>query len=299
MAPSPRNRFNMNNHQSDEIISHGVGSSSSSSSPNGANTISHNQSNGSSSSLSTGAIVGIVIGGVAGILLAVAAFVVIRSRRRSRTGGAYRPANARGGFFNTRREAPIGEKPEDIKPEGEGEHAADEGLLRHADTPAIVAWDADEEDDLQNARGTRDGVAHAHPHARARTGIQRPASVASFSSLSTAAAGFAPPPPRYEEAMSSGPGARASTSTRRNSDGGLAPLMLGRADEDDDDDDDEIGGGGRRSTSRGRSLGTNTDDLGAGGSARPRSVNGDRRRSVSRFREEGMVDLNLSSNLRG
>ncbi|KIW45445.1 uncharacterized protein PV06_03837 [Exophiala oligosperma] len=276
MAPRPRNRFN-NNYQPDDIISHNIGDSSSSSPLTGANTISRNRNdhnNHLNSGLSKGAVIGIIVAGVV-VILAIVAVVIVRLRRR-RTGGSYRAADA-GGGFNTR-EAPIKET-EELKPghENETENAATQGLLRHADAPAIVAWDADEDRELQNAGGTQDGFAYGRGGMIQRP---RPASVASFSSLSTSVA----PPPRYEEATasssSSGPGAAA----RRNSDGGLRPSML-------DDGDQEVGRG--RSPSRER--GPSTDRAGGGGS-RPRSVNGDRRRSVSRFTEEGMVDLNLISN---
>ncbi|KAL6245413.1 hypothetical protein RBB50_007412 [Rhinocladiella similis] len=266
MAPSPRNRFS-NNYQSDDIISHNIGNSSSLGS---ADTISPNRHD-DSSTFPRGAIIGIVVAGVL-VILAVAAFAIIRLRRRRTGVGAYRAANARGGF--KAREAPTQET-EEIKPGDESENAtASQGLLRHADAPAIVAWTADEDTELQTAGSTQDGFAYS----RGAGGIQRPASVASFSSLGTVA-----PPPCYEEATSS-----SGHGARRNSDGGLGPLVMGQGD-----DGGEVGGRGR-STSRERRLGT--DRTGRTGGSRPRSsINGDRRRSVSRFREEGMVSLNLHS----
>jgi hypothetical protein len=134
-----------------------------------------------------------------------------------------------------------------------------------------VAWDAD------HVGSTQDGFAYSGGgRSRSRSGmIQRPASVASFSSMATA------PPPRYEEVVAGS----AVGGGRRNSDSSdLQPLMLR---EEQEQGEAEERGRSRSSTSRERRR------SGRDGRSGPSVMDGDRRRNVSRFREEGMVDLDM------
>ncbi|OCT53362.1 hypothetical protein CLCR_10706 [Cladophialophora carrionii] len=142
-----------------------------------------------------------------------------------------------------------------------------QSLLGNAEPPAIVMWGPPPSD---NAGSTQDGFGYDNNLQLAGTGIQRPASVASFSA----------PPPRYEEATnaSAGGAASAAAASRPQGQGEAASYFNAAVPLGDNTD---------RSQSRGRALSLDT-----------RSLNGDGRRSISRsrFREEGMVDVNVSVN---
>ncbi|KAI1623498.1 hypothetical protein EDD37DRAFT_426036 [Exophiala viscosa] len=131
--------------------------------------------------------------------------------------------------------------------------------------PAIVAWDAEHVQAGSIQNGFQYGMG---------MGIQRPASAASVGV----------PPPRYEEAT-----ARPSlTHGRHQSDSGLRPLLLAQGEaakyyDDGGREEQDIGERGR-SVSRERRLSVD--------------ARGNRARSMSRFREEGMVDLGLNSPIR-
>ncbi len=273
MAPDPRNMFFRQ--QNDGPISH-------SRAPVGSNSV-----NDGRSGLPKGAIIGVAVT-AAVVVLAIAAFVVVRLRSRRRRTAAYQPGNANGGF-NTR-QAPITESyggGEEVKTAdadvGAGPYAANEGLLRNAEAPAIVAWDADHVGSTQDGFAYSGGGGHGGRSIRStRSGIQRPASVASFSSITTAA-----PPPRYEEVVAGSAAGITVGGARRNSDSGLRPLMRG------DGEEEEGGGRGRSRSSTSRERRRPSRD-GRGLSV----VDGDRRRSVSRFREEGMVDLDMGTGSR-
>jgi len=275
MAPEPRNKFFRQ--QNDGPISHN------SLPATGSNNSVNDNDNDGKSGLPKGAIIGVAVTAAVVVVLAIAAFVVMRLRSRRRRTAAYQPGNANGGFNNTR-QAPITagyggggggeeEEEEEVKAADAGPYAANEGLLRNAEAPAIVAWDV-----ADNVGSTQDGFAYSGGGGGAgrsiRSGIQRPASVASFSSM-------AAPPPRYEEVVGG----------RRNSDSGLRPLM--REEEGGEDAEAEAEaeerGRSRSSMSRDRRRRSSRDGRG------PSVVDGDRRRSVSRFREEGMVDLDMGS----
>jgi hypothetical protein len=142
-------------------------------------------------------------------------------------------------------------------------------LLGHAEAPAIVTWDADHE------ASTQDGFGYDNNLHLAAPGIQRPASVASFSA----------PPPRYEEATNLSSSTPGSSAGRRPGFGqGEAAsyfnstVPMGEENRGRSRSADHTAG----SENRGRAL-----------SVDARSVNGDRRRSISRFREEGMVDASV------
>ncbi|ETI27880.1 hypothetical protein G647_00329 [Cladophialophora carrionii CBS 160.54] len=136
-----------------------------------------------------------------------------------------------------------------------------QSLLGNAEPPAIVMWGPPQSD---NAGSTQDGFGYDNNLQLAGTGIQRPASVASFSA----------PPPRYEEATTASAGAAAAS--RPQGQGEAASYFNAAVPMGDDTG---------RSPSRGRALSLDT-----------RSLNGEGRRSISRFREEGMVDVNVSVN---
>ena len=152
-----------------------------------------------------------------------------------------------------------------------------QSLLGNAEAPAIVAWDADHVGSTQNGFGYNAGA-----------GIQRPASVASF----------AAPPPRYEEAAAAGSLAPGAHGQRRYSETGLRPLMLGQGEAASYYNPSTSGlasstravGGEERE--RGRSA-TREGPGARSPSVETRSANGGRPRSTSRFREEGMVDLDV------
>lgn len=139
-----------------------------------------------------------------------------------------------------------------------------QSLLGHAEAPAIVMWDPSQS---EHAASTQDGFGYDN-NLHLTGGIQRPASVASFSA----------PPPRYEE-ITSAPG--SSNGPRPSGQGEAASYFNAAVPMADE---------------RGRSRSRDAPAEGSRGrglSADTRSVNGDRRRSLSRFREEGMVDVNV------
>ncbi|KIW73690.1 hypothetical protein PV04_01788 [Phialophora macrospora] len=139
-------------------------------------------------------------------------------------------------------------------------------LLASADPPAIVMWNPPNSD---NAGSTQDGFGYDNNLQLAGAGIQRPASVASFSA----------PPPRYEEAAAAGarlPGQAQPQGEAASYFNATVPMGDERGRSRSTDAPAEA--------SRGRALSVDT-----------RSMNGDRRRSISRFREEGMVDVNVNA----
>jgi len=137
-------------------------------------------------------------------------------------------------------------------------------LLGHAETPAIVMWNPSHS---ENAASTQDGFGYDNS-LHLTGGIQRPASVASFSA----------PPPRYEEALS----APGSSNGRRPQNQGEAASYFNAAVPMGEDRGRSRSRDPPVDASRGRAL-----------SVDARSINGDRRRSMSRFREEGMVDVTV------
>jgi hypothetical protein len=236
--------------------------------------------NNNRSRLSKWAIIGICIA-VGVILLAIALFAFMRIRSR-RGRAASLPASNAG--YNMQSQAP----PKDAGPAfappagkssvygGAAGYGAspdqNQSLLGHAGAPAIVAWDADQVGSTQNGFG--------YNNANSVARLQRPASVASFGA----------PPPRYEEALSAG----SQQHKRNNSDSGRAPLLLGQGEAasyyNNTSDVDAPAARGR-STSRGAAADNRRLSVDA------RSINGDRRRSVSRFRElEDDIDLGVSGN---
>lgn len=159
---------------------------------------------------------------------------------------------------------------------GAGGYAAtadqNHSLLGNAEAPAIVTWDAS-----ANDHTTQDGFGYDNNLHLAPAGIQRPPSVASA---------FAAPPPRYEEATNTGSSVSSNTAGGLRPQGGEAASYFNPA----------ASMGEERGRSRSR------DPPGAEGASRgralsvdTRSINGDRRRSISRFREEGMVDVGMDS----
>jgi hypothetical protein len=148
-------------------------------------------------------------------------------------------------------------------------------LLGNAEPPAIVMWNAPHGGDNAASSSTQDGFGYDNnlQLAAGAGGIQRPASVASFSA----------PPPRYEEATN-------SNSNSRPPQGEAASYFNATVPMGAEDRDRDRGRSRSRDAaplvvegSRGRALSVDT-----------RSMNGDRRRSISRFREEGMVDVNVN-----
>ncbi|EXJ63970.1 hypothetical protein A1O7_00305 [Cladophialophora yegresii CBS 114405] len=143
-----------------------------------------------------------------------------------------------------------------------------QSLLGNAEGPAIVMWGPPPHGDGDNAGSTQDGFGYDNNLQLAGTGtgmgIQRPASVASFSA----------PPPRYEEATDASAG-RPQGQGEAASYFNAAVPMLPRSQ----------AGGAPAERPRGRALSVDT-----------RSLNGERRRSMSRFTEDGMVDVNVGVN---
>ncbi|EXJ89027.1 hypothetical protein A1O3_02091 [Capronia epimyces CBS 606.96] len=182
-------------------------------------------------------------------------------------------------------------------------------LLGHAAAPAItVTWDTDHDHDHENAGigSTQDGFGFGYPDATAAIlrPIQRPPSIASLADIDTA------PPPRYEEAAGLSSVRRPRASSESTGHGqGLdllnRPFGVGVGVEQHQ----QRGRGGRASVARERSANESgsgnqsprersASESGNGNGNQSaadinRSVNADRRRSVSRFREVGMVDLDL------
>ncbi|OAP57994.1 hypothetical protein AYL99_07084 [Fonsecaea erecta] len=219
---------------------------------------------GDGKGVSTWAILGIVIA-IAIIGLIVAFFIFRRIQRRRR----------RAAIPAINLQPPTSNKPSSTTPSAADPSkygastntgytaTADQSqsLLGNAEAPAIVMWEPGAHGGVGS---TQDGFGYDNN----LNLVQRPASVASFSA----------PPPRYEEATSTGGGGA----------GGLRPQ--GEAASYYNTAAAPTG------QERGRSL---TRD---GEGSRPRalsvdqrSVNGDRRRSFSRFREEGMVDVNVDA----
>jgi len=137
-------------------------------------------------------------------------------------------------------------------------------LLGNAEAPAIVMWNPD------HTGSTQDGFGYDNNLHLAGAGIQRPASIASFSA----------PPPRYEEATnSSAPGSSAG---RRPGSGEAASYFNNAVSMGEDARGRSRSVEGSGEATRGRALSVDN-----------RSINADRRRSISRFREEGMVDVSV------
>ncbi|KIX02067.1 uncharacterized protein Z518_08006 [Rhinocladiella mackenziei CBS 650.93] len=229
--------------------------------------------------VSTLAIVGVVIAIV--FVIAVAGIVIFARTRRRKASHTHAGINLNSQVPPKTGPTPGQYAPPPGKPNayggGDGYQSTPDqhqSLLGNAEGPAIVTWDAD-----QGVGSTQDGFGYNN----AAAGIQRPASVASFSA----------PPPRYEEAAAAGTLVAASQRPRVNSESGLRPLMLGQGEAASyyntsrsigADEEPERGRSTTREASGSRRLSVDN-----------RSVASERRRSVSRFREEGMVDLDVSS----
>jgi hypothetical protein len=141
-------------------------------------------------------------------------------------------------------------------------------LLGNAEAPAIVTWDPSH---CEIRGSTQDGFGYDN-NLHLAGGIQRPPSVADT---------FAPPPPRYEEAAS----APNSAGLRPASAQGEAASYYNAG----------ASMGEERGRSRSREPASDGATRGRALSIDTRSVNGDRRRSISRFREDGLVDVNVDS----
>lgn len=244
----------------------------------------HSNSPSEKSVLSKHAIIAITVGVACLILLAIALVIFLRLRRARRGKSPHHPlvatsTAATGGISLIPHPSP---QPQGPSPGGK-EHAyggsagyqaaQDQGqsLLGHADLPAIVAWDADAVGSTQDGYGYHShNHSHSHSHSSSigsindptAAGLQRPTSIASFTA----------PPPRYEVTA---PGRHQ----RLGSEGGLRPLLLGQGEAASYYSAD----GGRepeRERERGRSA---TREAPAA-----QRVSADSRRSLSRFREEGI-----------
>lgn len=230
--------------------------------------------------LSTWAIISILVAvGIIALIVALLIFKRLRRRKTSRTANTGLPLHSTKPSKTT---SPPG-VPTPARPNaygGSGGYGStpdqNQSLLHNAEGPAIVTWDAD-----QGVGSTQDGFGYNNGHLA--SGIQRPASVASFSA----------PPPRYEEVAAAGslvPG--QGMHGRRSSEGGLRPLVLsqqqGRGEAASYFNTGVSMGEGERGRSATREEGAARRVL----SAETRG-DGDRRRSISRFREEGMADLEI------
>jgi hypothetical protein len=209
------------------------------------------------SGLSRMAIGGIIIG--VGIIIIIVggllwARAMRRRRARRRNGGQSVPLHNRPGVSSGPNLIP---SPYSNKPAGyQSTPDQNQSLLGNAAVPGGVAWDADH----VGVGSTQDGFGFTTAN------ITRPASVANFDV----------PPPRYEEAH--GPLLVASPPVGSAPPAGEAASYYNAP---------------RGEGERGRSATRESGGRGRALSVDNRSVNGDRRRSVSRFREEDMDNVNL------
>jgi len=211
--------------------------------------------------MSRTAIGGIVIGIVVIIIILaciMAVRVVRRRKARRRAGGASVPLHNRPGGSSGPNLIP---SPYSNKPAGyQSTPDQNQGLLSNAAVPGSVAWDADH----VGVGSTQDGFGFT------TSNITRPASIANFDA----------PPPRYEEAASSG--------SLLSAGGPPAPPASGEAA--------SYYNAPRGEPERGRSATRESDRRGRALSIDNRSINGNRSRSVSRFREEDLDNVNLHPN---
>lgn len=201
--------------------------------------------------------IGIIIG-VAIIILIVGGIVLARVMRRRkahhRTGHQSVPLHNRPGASSGPSLIP---SPYSNKPAGyQITPDQNQSLLGNAAVPGGVAWDADH----VGVGSTQDGFGFTTAN------ITRPASVANFDV----------PPPRYEEAH--GPLLVASPPIGSAPPAGEAASYYNAT---------------RGEGERGRSATRESGSRGRPLSVDDRSINGDRRRSVSRFQEEDMDNVNL------
>lgn len=208
------------------------------------------------SGISVMAIGGIVIG-VGILIVIISALLWTRARRRRRarlrTGGQFVPLHNRPNASSGPNLIP---SPYSSKPAGyQSTPDQNQSLLGNAAAPGGVAWDADH----VGVGSTQDGFGFTTAN------ITRPASVANFDV----------PPPRYEEA--NGPLVATPPVVAAPPAGEAASYYNAPRNEGE----------------RGRSATRESDGRGRALSVDNRSINGDRRRSVSRFREEDMDNVNL------
>ncbi|KIW25004.1 uncharacterized protein PV07_10680 [Cladophialophora immunda] len=219
---------------------------------------------GDGKGVSTWAILGIVI--AIAVIGLIVGFVIFRRIRRRRSRTAIPAINLHPPTSNKPPSTtPSAGDPSKYGASSNGGYTAtadqNQSLLNNAEAPAIVTWDP-RASEHGGVGSTQDGFGYDNN----LNLLQRPASVASFSA----------PPPRYEEATSgtgtaAGPRPQGEAASYFNT-----AVPMGQE--------------------RGRSL------TREGEGSRPRalsvdqrSINGDRRRSMSRFREEGMFDVNVEA----
>lgn len=217
--------------------------------------------------LSIWAIIGILVAVL--IVALIIGTLVVKYRRRtsnlSRTSGA--GINLSSTTPPKTTYAPPAGKPNSYGSSYGYQSTADQnqGLLSNAEAPGISITDADH----TGVGSTQNGFGFINANLAA--GIQRPASVATFSA----------PPPRYEEAaaagsaglVSSGPSSPPNIGSRPTPQGEAASYYNAGAGTGE-----ERGRSATRGAQERRNL--SADDRG----------DRDRRRSISRFREEGMLD---------
>ncbi|EXJ72996.1 uncharacterized protein A1O5_04145 [Cladophialophora psammophila CBS 110553] len=220
---------------------------------------------GDGGGVSKWAILGIVI--AIAVIGLIVAFVVFRRIRRRRSRNTIPAIKLQSATANK----PISASPSTSDPSKYGANSnggytatadQNQSLLGHAEAPAILTWNPSTSEH-GGVGSTQDGFGYDN-NLNLTGGIQRPASVASFSA----------PPPRYEEATGS-------------SAGGLRPQGEAAS---------YFNPAVSMGQERGRSL--TRDGEGSRGralSVDQRSIDGDRRRSTSRFREEGMIDVNVDA----
>lgn len=211
--------------------------------------------------ISRTAIGGIVIGVVVIIIILACIMAVRIARRRKahrRAGGVSVPLHNRPGASSGPTLIP---SPYSNKPAGyQSTPDQNQSLLGNAAVPGGAAWDADH----VGVGSTQDGFGFT------TSNITRPASIANFDA----------PPPRYEEAAASGPLLSAAGPAARPAGGEAASYYNATRGEPE----------------RGRSATRESDSRARALSVDNRSINGNRSRSVSRFREEDMDNVNLHPN---
>ena len=228
----------------------------------------NNTNNNNNGGVSKWAFVGVAIAAI--VVSAILTYILRRLRLRSRRRAATSSINlATTTPYKPNTTLPANADPTKYNGTAGGYTATvdqNHSLLNNAEAPAIVMWEPD------NASSTQDGFGYDNNLHLAGAGIQRPASIASFSA----------PPPRYEDVTnSSAPG--NSAGRRPGSSSGEAASYFNTSASMGED-------------ARGRSRSMDRGGEGERGralSTDARSINADRRRSMSRFREEGMVDVSV------
>ncbi|KIW78971.1 hypothetical protein Z517_08811 [Fonsecaea pedrosoi CBS 271.37] len=217
---------------------------------------------GKGSGIPIAAIIGIVITVI--IVGLIVGFFIFRHLRLRRNRAANGSINLRSATSNNPTTGTPATDPLKYGASSGGGYTAtadqNQSLLGNAEAPAIVMWDPNASDH-GGIGSTQDGFGYDN-----NLNLQRPASVASFSA----------PPPRYEEAT--------------NSTGGLPAQAQGEAASYYNPAVSMVQERGASLTSQSEAQGSRTRAL----SVDQRSVNGDRSRSISRFREEGMVDVSVN-----